>query len=65
MQSLLLPMLGVGALYFRYARTDPRLRPSIWWDVALVTSFVGLLIAGVWGAWPDFIAPIARLARLI
>ncbi len=28
MQSLLLPMLGVGALYFRYARTDPRLRPA-------------------------------------
>ncbi|MEX2112242.1 MAG: Nramp family divalent metal transporter, partial [Pirellulales bacterium] len=64
MQSLLLPMLGVGALYFRYTRTDPRLRPSIWWDIALVTSFAGLLVAGLWGAWPDFIAPIARLAGL-
>ncbi len=30
------------------------------WDVALVTSFVGLLVAGLWGAWPDFIAPVWR-----
>ncbi len=64
MQALLLPMLGVGALYFRFTRTDPRLRPSIAWDVALVASFVGLLVAGIWGAWPDFIRPIARIVGL-
>jgi Mn2+/Fe2+ NRAMP family transporter len=60
MQSLLLPMLGVGALYFRYKRTDPRLKPSLLWDVALVTSFLGLLVAGLWGGWPVFIAPVFR-----
>jgi Mn2+/Fe2+ NRAMP family transporter len=64
MQSLLLPMLGVGALYFRFTRTDPRLRPSLAWDIALVASFLGLLVAGVWGAWPDFIQPIAQLVGL-
>ena len=26
-QALLLPMVGIGALYFRYTRTDERLRP--------------------------------------
>jgi Mn2+/Fe2+ NRAMP family transporter len=65
MQALLLPMLGCGALYFRYRRTDPRLRPSAAWDVALIVSVVGLTVAGVWGAWPDLIAPCLRMAGLI
>lgn len=64
MQSLLLPMLGAGALYFRFRRTDPRLKPSLLWDCALVLSCVGLLVAGVWGAWPDFIAPVLRMAGI-
>ena len=64
MQALLLPMLGGGALYLRYTRTDPRLRPSWLWDVALVLSVLGLLVAGLWGAWPEFIAPVLRLVGL-
>lgn len=64
MQALLLPMLGGGALYLRYTRTDPRLKPSWLWDVALVLSFLGLLVAGFWGAWPEFIAPALRLVEL-
>ncbi|MEX0675661.1 MAG: Nramp family divalent metal transporter [Pirellulales bacterium] len=59
-QALVLPMVGFGALYFRYRRTDPRLKPSVWWDAALVISFLGLVVAGIWGAWPDFIAPVLR-----
>jgi hypothetical protein len=65
MQALLLPMLGCGALYFRYTRTDPRLRPSPLWDVALIVSVVGLTVAGIWGAWPDLIAPCLRMIGLI
>ena len=59
-QALLLPMAGAGALYLRFARTDPRLKPTRLWDVALVISFLGLLVAGLWGAWPAFVAPVLR-----
>jgi Mn2+/Fe2+ NRAMP family transporter len=60
-QAVLLPMVGFGALYFRFRRTDPRLEPSRFWDAALVISFLGLLVAGLWGAWPEFIEPLLRL----
>jgi Mn2+/Fe2+ NRAMP family transporter len=49
LQSVMLPMLAGAALYFRYQRTDPRLRPSRVWDAFLLLSSLGMLIAGVWG----------------
>ena len=51
MQALLLPMIGVGALLFRWKWIDPRLQPSKLWDVCLVVSFIGLLVAGLWIVW--------------
>jgi Mn2+/Fe2+ NRAMP family transporter len=51
MQALLLPMIGLGALYFRYTRTDERLRPTPLWDLLLVVSCLGLLVAGAWSIW--------------
>jgi len=50
MQSIMLPMIGFGALWFRWTATDERLAPNKLWDIMLIVSFVGLLIAGVWGA---------------
>lgn len=51
MQATMLPMLGFAALYFRYTATDPRLAPSRTWDLLLILSCVGLLIAGAWGVY--------------
>lgn len=48
-QSIMLPMLGGTALYFRYRRCDPRIRPGKLWDLLLGASVIGLLIAGGWG----------------
>jgi Mn2+/Fe2+ NRAMP family transporter len=50
MQATLLPLIGIGALYLRHTRTDPRLKPSKAWDAALIISCIGLLMAGAWGA---------------
>lgn len=50
-QSLLLPVLGFSSLYFRYRETDNRLRPGRLWDLALITSCIGMLIAGSWGIY--------------
>lgn len=51
MQAIMLPMLAAAALYFRYRRIVPQLRPSLVWDVCLWTSALGMLIAGTWAAW--------------
>jgi Mn2+/Fe2+ NRAMP family transporter len=50
-QALLLPMLGVAALYFRFKKCDPRIAPGKAWDVFLWVSVGGLTVAGVWGAY--------------
>ncbi len=50
-QAVMLPMLGGAALYYRYRRADPRITPGRAWDFFLCLSVVGLLIAGLWGAW--------------
>lgn len=46
MQALMLPMLGVAALYFRYRMSDRRLAPGKIWDTLLAVSCLGLFVAG-------------------
>lgn len=50
-QAIMLPMLGVAALYFRYRRSEPRLAPGSVWSVLLWISCLGLVIAGGWAAY--------------
>ncbi len=61
MQAAMLPMIAAGAIYHRYKSCDPRLAPKLWWDVCLILSFVGLLVAGGWGAWDKLIGLIGKL----
>jgi len=51
MQAIMLPMLAGSALYFRYWQTDKRLAPTPLWDLFLLVSSLGMLIAGGWGAY--------------
>lgn len=55
MQAVMLPMLSGAAIYFRYTQTDPRLRPNWLWDVFLVISSLGMLVAGLWGAYSEWV----------
>lgn len=48
MQGLLLPMVGIGTLYFRYQFTDPRLKPSPVWDALLILSTLAFIIVAGW-----------------
>ncbi|MEX2185316.1 MAG: Nramp family divalent metal transporter [Pirellulales bacterium] len=50
MQAIMLPMLAVAALYFRYRRCDRRIMPGKLWDALLWLSAVGMTIAGGWAA---------------
>ena len=50
-QAVMLPMLALAAIYFRYRRCDRRLIPGRLWDLLLWLSAIGMLIAGGWLAW--------------
>ena len=50
-QAIMLPMLGAAALFFRYRRCDPEIRPGKAWDVFLWVSVAGLLLAGAVGGY--------------
>ena len=50
-QAIMLPLMGLAALHFRFREIDVRLKPGRWWDRMLLLSCLGLLIAGGWLAW--------------
>jgi len=55
MGALMLPLLGVAALYFRYRRCDERLTPSRLWDFGLWLSIVGLFVAGAYAFYTNVV----------
>lgn len=48
MQSLLLPMLAFGALWFRRRQPNPELRPGRAWDFGLGFSFLAFVAIGLY-----------------
>ena len=55
MQALMLPLLGIAAIYFRYRQCDERLKPGLAWDVMLWISFIAFFIVGVYLAYVNLI----------
>ena len=53
MQALTLPMIAAAAVYLRYKRTDPRLRPGLVWDAFLWLSSFALLATATYGVWDN------------
>ncbi|MDF1850796.1 MAG: Nramp family divalent metal transporter [Verrucomicrobiales bacterium] len=51
MQAVLLPMLGVAALYFRFRTVDPSLRSGRLGDFFLILSVLAFLVVGATIAW--------------
>ena len=60
-QAIMLPVLGGAALYFRYRRCDPLLRPGRLWDAFLWLSFAGFLIVAGWTAVATFLPDLTKL----
>ena len=46
--ALMLPIIGMSAMYFRYRLTDPRLLPGKLWDAGLFVSCLALLLVGAY-----------------
>ena len=51
MQSLLLPMLAFGAIYFRGQQPNLSLRPGRAWDLGLGFSFLSFVVIGLYLAF--------------
>jgi hypothetical protein len=47
----MLAALGVAVLHFRHREFDPRLKPSLAWDVLLWLSSIGFIVIGLWTLW--------------
>lgn len=48
-QAITLPLIATAAVFLRYRRIDPRLRPGRVWDLFLWLSMLGLVLSGVIG----------------
>lgn len=57
MGALMLPLLGIAGLYFRYRRCDAALAPGRWWDLGLWLSVIGMFIAGGYAFYDKVITP--------
>jgi Mn2+/Fe2+ NRAMP family transporter len=47
-QGLMLPFLGIAAVYFRFRHTDRPLRPGMIWTVFLVLAALAMVVVGVY-----------------
>jgi Mn2+/Fe2+ NRAMP family transporter len=59
-QSIMLPLLGGAALYFRYRRSDPNLRSGRLWDAMLWIAFAAFAVVGVWSVYAVFEPLVVR-----
>jgi len=50
LNALMLPIMAISALYFRYKCSDPRVRPNKTWDIFLGLSALGLMGSGIYTA---------------
>ena len=50
-QAVMLGVLAVAVLYFRYCDIDKRLTPGKSWDILLWLSAVGFVVIAVWTIW--------------
>jgi len=47
-QAIMLAVLGVAVIFFRYRESDQRLAPSRAWDALLWVSSAGFVVIGLW-----------------
>ena len=50
-QAILLPMIALGALYFRYKESDPSLAPGRLWDILLWICLAVFIVIGLFLAY--------------
>jgi Mn2+/Fe2+ NRAMP family transporter len=56
--SLMLPILGVTAIFIRYRRGENRLATGVLWDACLWASVFGLFVAGGWALYEKVVGTV-------
>jgi Mn2+/Fe2+ NRAMP family transporter len=56
--SLMLPILGIAAIYTRYRGGDNRLATGVVWDACLWVSVLGLFVAGGWALYDKVVGAV-------
>lgn len=56
--SLMLPILGITAIYTRYRGGDNRLATGVVWDACLWVSVLGLFVAGGWALYDKVVGAV-------
>ena len=50
-QGVMLPFLGLAAVYFRFRQTDRQLTPGILWTLFLLLAALGMIAVGGYQVW--------------
>ncbi len=50
-QAATLPLICGATLYLRYRRTDPRLAPSLWWDLTVIFASISITLVAGYAIW--------------
>ena len=64
-QAILLPVLGLATLFFRYRRCDARTKPGRLWDTLLWLSVIGLMITGGYTLWDKGTEAAGKLSKAL
>jgi hypothetical protein len=54
-QAITLPVISGATMYLRYKRTDPRLRPSLLFDICLWSAAISISVVALYATYAGLV----------